>query len=114
MIAATATARHSGNHVRVELHDDSGRFIDADLRPSTALKLAQELAAMSDDPGAPVTARWGIGLKQPVDAALIAGTAVLKWGDQHRNQLRVNPSRLREIADLLHGLADESDMQESA
>lgn len=110
MIATRAYAGPKWDNVNIELLDDHGRTVSAEMTPKTAVTLAHELAEVANGfRGNEVVARWEIGPASKLAARIVGGRGVIDWAGRHRNRIRIHPSRLREVADLLHDLADRAE-----
>lgn len=110
MIASRAIAGPVWDRVGVEFTDDSGRTVSAEVTPTIAVVLAQELAEVANGfRSNDVVSSWAIGQTVPLKAKPGKGYGEIHWGDRHRNRLRIHPARLREVADMLHDLADRAE-----
>lgn len=110
MIATRAVAGPVWDRIGIEFADDSGRTVSAEINPAKALELAHEIAEVANGYRKnDIVSRWAIGPTTPIKAKPSKSHSELQWGERHRNRLRVHPSRLRDLADLLHDLADQAE-----
>ncbi|MBB1020145.1 hypothetical protein G6030_02360 [Dietzia sp. E1] len=109
-ITATGVATTNGN-VEIATRDRNGQHAAIILTPAEAATLANAIAISAVDAGVdePLIALRNIYRTTEVEGAITKrGNARLDWcREGHHHRLVIGNERVRDIADMLHDLADQ-------